>query len=250
VISITSSRDTIKTKTLYNRLILDFSRSENGVVPLTGEQQHYLQNVLRFKRGDRFIALDGKGQAWFASIGDGSANLLEPIAGSTELPRPVTLFVAIPKNGFDDIVRASTELGVNRIVPLLTRRGIVKPSAGKADRWRKIATEAVEQSERQIVPIIEEPRDFLKIVEDRSRSHPTSYICVTRRTVDPLLSRLQHREPEEIAIAIGPEGGWTDEEIDRAIAAGWIPVSLGKRVLRTITAPLVALSLINAHLEA
>ncbi|WP_422661892.1 16S rRNA (uracil(1498)-N(3))-methyltransferase [Pannus brasiliensis] len=237
---------------MYYRLTLDFRQLENGTIALGAEQQHYLKKVLRLKTNDRFIALDGRGQSWLAEILDNRARLLEPIAGSNELPVPVTLMVAIPKNGFEDIVRGSTELGVTRIVPLLTRRGLVTPSAGKLDRWRKIATEAVEQSERQIVPTIEEPRPFLEtleIVENRSKPQTSSYICVTRKKVDSLVSRLPDRKPAEITLAIGPEGGWTDGEIDRAIAANFTAVSLGKRVLRTITAPLVALSLINAYLE-
>jgi 16S rRNA (uracil1498-N3)-methyltransferase len=156
--------------------------------------------------------------------------------------------VAIPKNGFDDIVRAATELGVYRIIPLLTERGLVNPSPQKIDRWRKIAREAVEQSERQIIPIIEEPQPFLAILKRGANPGTTCYIGVTRRTVDRLLSQLQ--TSTEITIAIGPEGGWTETEIEQAIAADFLPVSLGKRILRTITAPLVALAIINAYLDS
>jgi 16S rRNA (uracil1498-N3)-methyltransferase len=239
-----------KAKTLHYRLTLDFSQLENGLIPFTAEQQHYLKKVVRLKVFDRFIALDGQGQTWLAEIVDTSAKLLEPIAGSNELPVKVTLMTAIPKNGFEDIVRSSTELGISRIVPLLTCRGLVNPSPHKLDRWRKIATEAVEQSERQIVPVIEKPQAFLEIVTKSFPSQTNCYICVTRRTADSLLSQLPEGNREEIILAIGPEGGWTDEEIDRSISANFTPVSLGKRVLRTITAPLVALAMINAYLES
>jgi 16S rRNA (uracil1498-N3)-methyltransferase len=156
--------------------------------------------------------------------------------------------VAIPKNGFDDIVRAATELGVYRIIPLLTERSLVNPSPQKIDRWRKIVREAVEQSERQIIPIIEEPQPFLAILNRGVSPGTTCYIGVTRRTVASLLSQLQ--TSTEITIAIGPEGGWTEAEIEQAIAADFLPVSLGKRILRTITAPLVALAIINAYLDS
>ena len=149
---------------MYYRLLLDFNTLENGLIALTPEQSHYLKKVVRLKSHDRFIALNGQGQAWLAEIIDNSAHLLEAINETSELPVQVNLMVAIPKNGFDDIVRAATELGVYRIIPLLTERGLVNPSPQKIDRWRKIAREAVEQSERQIIPIIEEPQPFLAIL--------------------------------------------------------------------------------------
>jgi 16S rRNA (uracil1498-N3)-methyltransferase len=233
---------------LTYRVTLDFKTLEKGLIPLTSEQNHYLKKVVRLKPHDRFIALNGQGQAWLAEIIDNSAHLLEPINEANELPVKVNLMVAIPKNGFDDIVRATTELGVSRIIPLLTERSLVNPSSQKIERWRKIATEAVEQSERQIIPIIEEPQPFLEILKIGSSSQTSCYICVTRRTVAPLLSQLH--TSTEINIAIGPEGGWTEAEVEQAIAAHFLPVSLGKRILRTITAPLVALAIINAYLES
>ncbi|MCZ8248478.1 MULTISPECIES: 16S rRNA (uracil(1498)-N(3))-methyltransferase [unclassified Microcystis] len=233
---------------MYYRLLLDFNTLENGLIVLTPEQSHYLKKVVRLKSHDHFIALNGQGQAWLAEIIDNSAHLLEAINETSELPVQVNLMVAIPKNGFDDIVRAATELGVYRIIPLLTERGLVNPSPQKIDRWRKIAREAVEQSERQIIPIIEEPQPFLAILKRGANPGTTCYIGVTRRTVDRLLSQLQ--TSTEITIAIGPEGGWTETEIEQAIAADFLPVSLGKRILRTITAPLVALAIINAYLDS
>jgi 16S rRNA (uracil1498-N3)-methyltransferase len=233
---------------LYYRLLLDFNTLENGLIALTSEQSHYLKKVVRLKSHDHFIALNGQGQAWLAEIIDNSAHLLEAINETSELPVQVNLMVAIPKNGFDDIVRAATELGVYRIIPLLTERGLVNPSPQKIDRWRKIAREAVEQSERQIIPIIEEPQSFLAILSRGANPQTTCYIGVTRRTVAPLLSQLQ--ASTEITMAIGPEGGWTEAEIEQALAADFVPVSLGKRILRTITAPLVALAIINAYLDS
>jgi len=99
---------------LYYRLLLDFNTLENGLIALTSEQSHYLKKVVRLKSHDHFIALNGQGQAWLAEIIDNSAHLLEAINETTELPVQVNLMVAIPKNGFDDIVRAATELGVYR----------------------------------------------------------------------------------------------------------------------------------------
>ncbi|MDY7013419.1 MAG: 16S rRNA (uracil(1498)-N(3))-methyltransferase, partial [Cyanobacteriota bacterium] len=222
---------------------------------LSSQQQHYLYRVLRLKKGDRIIAMDGKGQSWIVQLGDKNAEILEPVLIQTELPVAVTLMVALPKgNAFDEIVRYCTELGVSTLVPILSDRVLLKPSPQKLQRWRRIATEAAEQSERQWVPTVADPVPFVPASAPSSQR----YICVARGNPPHLLSCLRNIQPcspsetvgvGEIAIATGPEGGWTTEEIERAIAAGFQPVSLGKRILRAATAPIVALSWVAAIIE-
>lgn len=230
---------------------------------LTQEQHHYLCRVLRLVPGDRFIAMDGQGHWWLAELGVKArqAQLLEAIAAQNELPVPVLLLVAMPKgNGMDDIVRQATELGVTGIVPIVSDRTLLQPSPQKLDRWRRIIQEAAEQSERQTIPELLEP---LRWPETLARWYPDNsdcYICEARGSYRPLLEVLQAQPasplpppalspPSSIVIATGPEGGWTDAELEQAIAAGYQPVSLGRRVLRAVTAPLVALSLIAAAIE-
>ena len=151
-------------------------------------------------------------------------------------------------------MRQSTELGVTHILPVISSRTLLKPSLQKLKRWQKIATEAAEQSERQVVPKIRETLEYsaaLSLFENQilsTNSH--KYICIARNNYPLLLESLLHNQKlESIVIAIGPEGGWTNEEIERAIATGFQAVSLGKRILRGVTAPLVALSLVAAVLE-
>jgi len=220
-------------------------------------QQHYLSRVLRLKRGDRFIAMDGQGQWWLAQLSENLefATIVESIPVQTELPVPVTLILALPKNGWDEVVRQTTELGVTTLVPVLSDRTVLKPSPNKLERWRRIAREAAEQSERQIVPTILEPvtfQDFLALWE----TPPERYICVPRTDAPHLLEQVlaSQRSPtglqqSPIEIAVGPEGGWTPGEVEQAIASGFQPVSLGSRILRAVTAPAVALSLVAAALE-
>ena len=156
--------------------------------------------------------------------------------------------MALPKgNGFDDVVRACTELGVANIVPVLSDRTLLNPSPQKLERWRRIAIEATEQSERTIIPTILEPTSFKAALSLFTTEQ--KYICEGRGNNPHLLSYLQHQSKitnNQIIIAIGPEGGWTETELELAIASGYQPVSLGKRILRAITAPTVALSLISA----
>jgi 16S rRNA (uracil1498-N3)-methyltransferase len=271
-------------------------------VVLTPKQQHYLIRVLRLGVGDRFIVLNGQGQAWQAELipfnsDPGSersleesphAKLLEPILSHTELPISITLVMALPKgNAFDEVVRQATELGVTCIVPVLSDRTLLNPSAQKRDRWQRIAQEAAEQSERQLVPAIQAPMpfgDYLAMLPcDRSAKR---YLGVTRIAAPHLLDCLlaerakgkkkgeeqkvkdgdvgedgdvredsdveterQRESGGSVVVAIGPEGGWTEAEIAAAIAIGYQPISLGSRILRAVTAPLVALSLIGAVYE-
>jgi len=218
---------------------------------LNKEQTHYLKKVLRLKTGDRFIAMDGKGKSWLAEIiAEREAKIIESLLISRELPIKITLIVALPKgNGFDEIVRSCTELGVTNFVPVISERTIIKPSQQKILRWQKIATEAAEQSERQIVPHITDPDKFTTVLKGLGDRETDCYICVARSDSHSLLKCLEGNKSRNIAIATGPEGGFTAKEVELAIAAGFKPVSLGNRILRAITAPVAAISLIAAVAE-
>ena len=280
------------------RLAVNTTQICDRTINLTPEQQHYLCRVLRLNQGNKFIAMDGRGHWWLAVLEAQETGLIasitEEIAVNRELAVEVTLMAALPKgNGFDEVVRQATELGVARIVPVTSDRTLLKPSPQKVDRWKRIAAEAAEQSERQFVPTILEPISFDLAVKDCTQKY--LYICVARgdnrhlwdclngfeppqptlvrgeQELEPpqptLVRGGQELEPPQptfvgavppcppprgelsIVIAIGPEGGWTEGEVERAIEFGFEPVSLGSRILRAVTAPIVALSLIGAAFE-
>ncbi|MBV8884561.1 MAG: 16S rRNA (uracil(1498)-N(3))-methyltransferase [Chroococcidiopsidaceae cyanobacterium CP_BM_RX_35] len=234
------------------RLVIAPSQFQEEAIALTLQQQHYLAHVLRLRSGDRFIAMDGLGHWWLVRLENTEAKILEQIFVQTELPIAVTLIVALPKgNGFDEVVRCCTELGVTSIAPAISDRTLPSPSPQKQQRWQRIAQEAAEQSERQIVPTILAPVPFRTSLLGQTAAH--RYLCVARGNYPYLLSHLSAAVPtigsESVTIATGPEGGWTDSEIEDAIAAGFQPVSLGRRILRAVTAPVVALSLVMATLE-
>ncbi|MEG4113767.1 MULTISPECIES: 16S rRNA (uracil(1498)-N(3))-methyltransferase [unclassified Microcoleus] len=242
-------------------------------IDLTREQQHYLNRVLRLQGGDRFIAMDGRGHWWLAVLEAQEtglfASIAEEISVNRELPVEVTLMAALPKgNGFDEVVRQATELGVASIVPVTSDRTLLKPSDQKVERWRRIAAEAAEQSERQILPMILEPISFDFAVKDCGQKN--RFICVARGENPHLWDCLVGLGPPQfrtdtgglpvqrgeqdggelsIVIAIGPEGGWTEREVKKAIEFGFEAVSLGSRILRAVTAPIVALSLVGAAFE-
>ncbi len=258
------------------RLIIAPTQQQDCQIFLTEEQQHYLLRVLRLRDGDRFIAVTANGKWLLSQLTGKSAQVIEMLSVQTELPVEITLMVALPKNGFDEVVRQTTELGVSCIVPVLSDRTLLHPSSQKLERWRRIAQEAAEQSERQLVPTILEPVPLTTALSSFIGDY--AYICVARGESSHLLRSLQDsivktqnsvraglseiladseilpenpplQTQTSIAIATGPEGGWTAAEVAEAIALGFHPVSLGRRILRAVTAPFVALSLVAAAWE-
>ncbi|MBW4669253.1 MAG: 16S rRNA (uracil(1498)-N(3))-methyltransferase [Cyanomargarita calcarea GSE-NOS-MK-12-04C] len=230
------------------RIAIAQTQLQESKILLTPEQLHYLVRVLRLREGDRFIAMDGMGKWWLAILAGEQAEVLEAMVVETELPVAITLLVALPKgNGFDDVVRMSTELGVVCIAPVTSDRTLLNPSPQKLERWRRIATEAAEQSERAIVPTILEPVAFSTALSLFATYQ--KYICEGRGNYPHLKKCLEDQGKMLIVIAIGPEGGWTEAEVEKAVLNGFQAVSLGRRILRAVTAPIVALSLISAICE-
>jgi 16S rRNA (uracil1498-N3)-methyltransferase len=230
------------------RLAIAFSQLQDKQILLKREQLHYLGHVLRLKEGESFIAMDGQGNSWLAALEAQQGRILEPLEVTSELPIAITLIAALPKgNGFDEVVRCCTELGVTTIMPVIGDRTILNPSPQKLERWRRIATEAAEQSERAIIPAILEPVAFSSAISTISANY--RYLCVARGEHPHLLNAINSGQSGEIAIAIGSEGGWTGAEIDKAKELGFQSVSLGSRILRAVTAPIVALSMVAAAFE-
>lgn len=232
---------------------------------LNPEQRHYLTRVLRLQAGDHFLALNGQGALWQAQLqGDLTTATLETaMAHRGELPREVDLVVALPKGkGFEEILRQGTELGVTAFHPIISDRTLPKPSDRKGERWQKLIQEAAEQSERPLLPQLHPVRSWpetLKFFQDLSQTQPTqpcAYLCGARQTPNPLITCLRRDlwpstgpTPHRVIVATGPEGGWTPEEIDQGRSHQWQVVTLGDRILRAVTAPIVALSLVATILE-
>ncbi|WP_204139867.1 16S rRNA (uracil(1498)-N(3))-methyltransferase [Halomicronema sp. CCY15110] len=234
------------------RVIVDPAQIQADQLTLTAEQRHYLQRVLRLQSGDRFLALDGQGHLWTAVLQrDATQATLTPIApevATTALPRSqITLAACLPKQGFDEVVRQVTELGVHEIVPLVSDRTVLRPSANKLQRWRRIAAEAGEQCERLTVPTVREPLAWSSWLAQESQD--TRLICVARRSAPALLSVGLLSPCPTIEIAIGPEGGWTASEVTQALSHGYQAVSLGSSILRAVTASVVAIGILQAGIE-
>lgn len=237
------------------RITISADQRQAGSLTLAADQRHYLLRVLRLRAGDHFIAQDGQGQQWLAALTEqpDQADILEALVARAPTA-PLRLIAALPKgNGFDQVVRQTTELGVTHIYPVLSDRTLLKPSASKLTRWRRIAQEAAEQSERVSVPEIFDPIDFRQCLAQVD-GEGLRYLCAARTDCPHLLAHLQTHltasaSPPAVTLAIGPEGGWTAAEITDAAAQGYEVVSLGAAVLRAVTAPITALSLITAARE-
>jgi 16S rRNA (uracil1498-N3)-methyltransferase len=257
--------------TQLQRLTIASDQLSGQRIQLTEPQQHYLRRVLRLKGGDRFIAMvaihssaGSQPQGWLTELqaDPAMAQILEAVLVKTELPIAMTLIMALPKSGMDDVVRQATEIGVQTIVPVLSQRSLLNPSAQKLERWQRIAQEAAEQSERQFSPQILAPQAWSDALQTgQSSSIPTlHYLCEARGEHPHLLQLLLSQllqvpcastvpQIASVTIAVGPEGGWTEAEIAQAVEAGYQIVSLGRRVLRSATAPLVALGIVAAVSE-
>jgi len=235
------------------RLFVEPTKLAEEIVVLADEDHRYLTRVLRLDVGAAVTLFDGKSVEATARIIRIGPRALElkiderhPVAA---IDRPyVTIIQGLAKGEkLDFIVQKATELGVGRIVPVTSERSELRlgdRAAARRERWQKIAREASRQSGRLDVPEIEgvatlatamaaSPKDALKLMLWEG----------ARQT--SLRSQLPDKPPQQIVIAIGPEGGFTVEEVDAARHAGFIPVGLGPRILRTETAALVVLSILG-----
>ena len=212
-------------------------------VRLEGDRAHHLRNVLRLREGAvvrPFNALDGEWQATIASLARHEVRvaLLAQVRAPLPEPGPTLVFAPIRRNRLDWMVEKAIELGVARLVPVLTQRTVVRPEG--SDRLAAIAVEAAEQCERLTVPAIDEPRPFAAWLAARDPTAPLLF--ADERGTGSALARAVRAHPMA-ELLVGPEGGFTGEERERLIAApGVVPVSLGTRILRAETAALYLLA--------
>jgi len=242
---------------MVQRITISASQKRENLLYLEADQIHYLRRVLRLAAGDRFIAQDGLGTQWLAALTDqpSQAQVIETVvtADTVRQAPPLRLIAALPKgNSFDQVVRQATELGVSHIYPVISDRTLLKPKGNKLERWRRISQEASEQSERITVPEIFPPV-ALSVCLQQATWEGLRYICAARQNCPHLLAKLQDDLTSEnllgVTLMVGPEGGWTADEITVAIREDYEVVALGSVILRAVTASITALSLVAAVRE-
>lgn len=207
---------------------------------IEGEDVTHITKVLRMREGDTFTACDGCCGDYFCKIltfdkKTVTAEILEKTENAAEPPCEITLYQGMPKGSkLDYIVQKCVEIGVCRIVPMLSAR-VVKGGDAKRERLSKIALEAAKQSGRGIVPEIGETLSFSEAVDAAAEVEMAvfPYECEKERS---LKKAIRDKMPKTVSVIIGPEGGFTEEEKSLAEEKGLLVVTLGSRILRTETA--------------
>lgn len=240
-----------------HRFFLPPERCQNRLLILQGREAHHATRVLRLKAGDEAVVLDGAGRTIHCRVVEGSKSSLTLEVLSTHVVPPdrasVTLVAAIPKGQlFEDIVEHATELGVSTIIPMITERSNVRlaeaDALAKQEKWQTISREAMKQSGNVWAPVIRVPTSFHKLLsspppEELSLVGSLRPGAVEVRAAFAGFSRRAGGMPKAVRLWVGPEGDFTDGEIDQLVSLGVTPVTLGSRVLRCPTAALVLLGL-------
>ncbi len=217
-------------------------------VVIDEEEFSHLVHVMRKKVGDEIFVVDGVGTAYDVVLTDirrktAVGRIREKHPGHNEPGLSLTLAVGILKNPskFDFLVEKITELGVREIIPLRTERSI--PSHARVDRWQKLALAAMKQSGRSYLPLVSPLRDLEEFLAAERSVGVRLVALETMRGGGPAGVPVVGDAGSAIGL-IGPEGGFTDEEAGRCLGAGYQPVTLGVRRLRTETAAIVLASLL------
>ena len=232
-------------------------------VEITGADYNHIANVLRMKPGEQFsgsIRDDSEGKELFYEIESidensviGSLCFVEEVGN--ELPSKIYLFQGLPKvDKMELIIQKAVELGAYQIIPMSTKRCVVKLDEKKAEskvkRWQAISEAAAKQSKRAIIPEVSMPMtmkravEFCKDMEVKLIPYENAdHIEETKKLIEGI------RPGESIAVFIGPEGGFSEQEIELCMENGIKPITLGKRILRTETAGFTIISWLMYHLE-
>lgn len=235
---------------------------EDGLIRITGSDVNHIKNVLRIRQGEEILVSDGTGRDYLCQAEEiagqeVTVRILETEEEGRELLSRIWLFQGLPKSDkMEFIIQKAVELGAAGIVPVTTRNTVVKldpkKEEAKVKRWQAIAESAAKQSKRSLVPrvsgimTLKEAFDYVESQGFSVRLIPYEH----EAGMDGTKTELDAAGPgQDIAVFIGPEGGFDEREIELALSKGVRPISLGRRILRTETAGLALLSVLMMRLE-
>lgn len=231
-----------------------------GTVTITGDDARHIARVMRGKPGDKVIASDGAGREAVVEIDtigtdEITAIIVEPLPQTGEPWIKVDIAQSLPKGDkMETVIQKCTEIGAVSFIPFLSERTIVQYDDRKEEkrisRWNKIAKEAAEQAHRSMIPLVKQPLKWKELLASFA-GYDLICICYEkehgqqlRDILQPFAAGLDRAQIYKVLVAIGPEGGFTEEEVQAAEAAGAVSVGLGARILRTETAGMAALTCI------
>lgn len=238
----------------------DPSLIEEKSIQMKGQDVNHMRHVLRMKCGEKLTISNGQGTHYVCEIDKYEDNrailkILSEMGREAELSSRIFLFQGLPKGDkMELIIQKAVELGVYEIIPVATNRSVVKldqkKSAKKAERWNAIALSAAKQCRRSLIPNVRQVISFEQALQLGANLDVLllPYECaVDMEKTKAVISTL--KADQDIGVFIGPEGGFEETEVQRAVQAGAFEITLGKRILRTETAGLVLISLLMYHLE-
>lgn len=237
-----------------SRFYVPQPRIEKGMLKIEGDEVRHIRKVLRLKAGDEIIVFDGLGKEFEGAIvEEGLSSVVIKIqnifSSKRDSPLEVTLAQSLLKGEkMDYLIQKATELGVKEIIPFFSSRSVPLLEKSKKlkrhHRWEKIAIEASKQCGRGVVPKIESLQDYSDMLQTDS---PDSLRLILWEKEGIKLKEILERlkEKKKIFFIIGPEGGFSQLEVDEAKKTGFIPVTLGRRILRAETASLCFLSILQ-----
>ena len=243
-----------------HRFFVEPSQIGEKEIVITGPDVNHIRNVLRMRAGEELLAADGQGSEYrciLRELQDSEirAEICRRLGSSAELPSRITLFQGLPKGDkMDLIIQKCVELGVFRVVPMTTKRTVVKLDAKKEEsrrkRWTAVSESAAKQSGRGIIPEISGVKSFREAVEEAGELD----VCLIPYEKAENMARTREilsgiPAGASIGVFIGPEGGFEEEEVREAMAAGARPITLGRRILRTETAGMAVLAMLGYLLE-
>ena len=226
-----------------------------ATVALPDEEAAHLARVLRLRAGDAVRVFDGQGREWQATVaevrrGHASVRLGEAVAPAREPGVAITLAAAVLKaDHMDDVIRDAVMLGVASIVPLLTGHGEVSAGTiergGRVARWQRIAVASAKQCGRAVVPRVHDAKTLADALAPPA-SGRRLVLVEPSASGDAGVPLQQVPHATSVALFVGPEGGWTPDELRLAAESGGMLVTLGAQTLRAVSAPIVAISAIRA----
>lgn len=241
------------------RLFVEYSLNGKTELVLDEENSRYLSQVLRMKIDDEVVVVDSESMEYICSLSlinkkEVTLSINYSSENKTESPYEIALFQSVSKGErMDYTIQKTTELGVKEIYPVLSERVIVKISgkdvSGKIDRWQKISLEAARQSHRGLVPKVKMPVDFDDALIYAKNNFDLVLFPWEEESENGLKTALKEFTGKKIAIFVGPEGGYSSEEAEKAVDSGAKSVTLGPRILRTETAGAAVLSMLIYELE-